>query len=52
MAKKQQLQRAQLDKLLGKKLKRAMPLQRAEMTIDEEARTVEMSFSSDEPVEH
>ena len=47
-----QLQRAQLDKLLGKKLKRAMPLQRAEMTIDEEARTVEMSFSSDEPIEH
>jgi HK97 family phage major capsid protein len=51
MAKKQ-LQRAQLDQLLGKKLKRAMPLQRAEMTIDEEARTVEMSFSSDVPVEH
>jgi hypothetical protein len=49
---KKQLQRAQLDKLLGKKLKRAMPLQRAEMTIDEEARTVEMSFSSDEPIEH
>lgn len=49
---KKQLQRAQLEKLLGKKLKRAMPLHRAEMVIDEEARTVEMSFSSDEPIEH
>jgi HK97 family phage major capsid protein len=49
---KKQLNRAQINELLVKKLKRAMPLQRAEMTIDEEARTVEMSFSSDEPIEH
>lgn len=41
-----------MDGLLGKKLKRALPLSRAEMKIDEEARTVEMSFSSDEPIEH
>jgi HK97 family phage major capsid protein len=51
MAKKQ-LTRSEIDGLLGKKLKRALPLSRAEMKIDEEARTVEMSFSSDEPIEH
>jgi HK97 family phage major capsid protein len=51
MAKKQ-LTRSEIDGLLGKKLRRALPLSRAEMKIDEEARTVEMSFSSDEPIEH
>jgi HK97 family phage major capsid protein len=39
-------------KLIGKKLKRNFALQRADMKIDEKARTVEMSFSSDEAIEH
>lgn len=39
-------------RVLGKKLKRALVLSRENLNLDEEARTVEIAFSSDTAVEH
>lgn len=51
MAKKQ-LSRSQIKKLLGRRLKDFIPVERAAPVIDMDKRTVEMSFSSDAPIEH
>jgi HK97 family phage major capsid protein len=46
------LKEKQIKRLLGQKLKRAVAQERAALVVDEEARTIEMSFSSDAAIEH
>jgi hypothetical protein len=48
-----QLSTKQISRLLGKKLKRALPVERAGVEFDDETQTIKnISFSSDAPVEH
>jgi HK97 family phage major capsid protein len=47
-----QLTTRQIERLLGKKLKRALPVERDQIVYDDEAQTIEMSFSSDAEIEH
>jgi HK97 family phage major capsid protein len=50
---RKKLTKRQIERLLGKvELRREFTVRRDQIVVDEEARTIEMSFSSDAPVEH